>query len=113
MRNKIRFQEPFREHVFRLTGSPRGNVFIGFSQRRVRIMRTALRHRLNAHKPLAVGELMKTMGTSNCPYWLTKISVEELMDALDVQREGGMIVPSPSIRMLCIAEQRISTPNRG
>ncbi|MBL7163222.1 MAG: hypothetical protein ISS57_11495 [Anaerolineales bacterium] len=46
--NPVRFQETHHEHVFRLTDSPRGNVFLGFSQRRVKIMRAALRHRLNA-----------------------------------------------------------------
>jgi len=97
-RNPVRFQETHQEHVFRLTGSPRGNVFLGASMRRVRIMRAALRHRLNAQKTLSSGELRVIMHASNCPFWLSEMSVEELMDALAVKLEGGMLAPPPSIR---------------
>ncbi|MBL7164632.1 MAG: hypothetical protein ISS57_18750 [Anaerolineales bacterium] len=112
-RNPVRFQESHQEHVFRLTGSPRGNVFIGFSQRRVRIMRAALRHRLNAQDDLTVLELISKMGSSNCPFWLAKMSVEELMDTLKVKLEGGMLVPTSSIQLLFITEPRTSTPPWG
>ena len=37
MFNPDRFQESHHEHVFRLTGSPRRNVFMGASMRRVKI----------------------------------------------------------------------------
>jgi len=113
MRNKIRLQEPFREHLFRLTGSPRGNVFIGFSQRRVRIMRTALRHRLIAQKSLSLGELRVSMHASNCPFWLSEMSVAELMDTLAVKREGSTLAPNSSIRLQVITEPRTSTLPQG
>jgi len=32
IRNPVRFQETFEEHVFRLTESPRGNVCLGTRQ---------------------------------------------------------------------------------
>ena len=109
----IRFQETHQEHVFRLTGSPRGNVFLGLSQRRVKFMRAALCHRLNAQKPLSPGELRVIMHASNCPLWLSEMSVAELLDALAVVLEGRMIVPSPSIQLLFIAEPSTSTPPWG
>ena len=111
--NPIRFQETYQEHVFRLTGSPRGNVFIGFSQRRVRIMRVALRHRLNAQDDLAAHELISKMGSSNCPYWLAEMRVAELMDMLKVKLEGNTLAPTSSIRLLFITEPRTSTPPWG
>ena len=98
MYNAVRFQETHQEHVFRLTGSPRGNVFLGFSMRRVRIMRAALRHRLNAQKTLSSGELRVIMNASNCPLWLSEMSVAELLDALAVKLEGSQLAPPPSIR---------------
>jgi len=98
MRNPVWFQESHQEHVFRLTGSPRGNVFLGASMRRVRIMRAALRHRLNVHKSLSPGELRVIMHASNCPFWLSEKSVEELMDTLAVKLEGSTFMPSSSIR---------------
>ena len=113
MYNPVRFQETHHEHVFRLTGSPRGNVFLGFSMRRVRIIRAALRHRLNAQKTLSPGELRVIMHASNCPFWLSKMSIVELMDALAVMLEGSMIVPTSSIRLLFITEPRSSTPPWG
>jgi hypothetical protein len=109
MYNPVRFQETQHEHLFRLTGSPRGNVFLGASMRRVRIMRAALRHRLNAQKTLSPGELRAIMHASNCPFWLSELSVEELMDALAVKLEGSMIVPTSLIQLLLIAEPRTST----
>ena len=110
MYNPVRFQESHQEHVFRLTGSPRGNILLGFSMRRVRIMRAALRHRLNAQKTLSSGELRVIMHASNCPLWLSEMSIEELMDALAVKLEGSMIVPSSSIQLLFIASPRTSAP---
>jgi hypothetical protein len=98
MRNPVRFQESHQDHVFRLTGSPRGNVFLGASMRRVRIMRAALRHRLNAQKTLSPGELRVIMHASNCPFWLSEMNVEELMDTLKVKLESSTFVPSSSIR---------------
>jgi hypothetical protein len=109
MYKPVRFQESHHEHVFRLTGSPRGNVFIGFSMRRVRIMRAALRHRLNAQKPLSSGELRVIMHASNCPFWLSEMSVEELMDTLKVKLEDSTLVPTLPIGLLFIAEPRTST----
>ena len=90
-RNPVRFQEPFDKHVIRLTGSTRGQIFL--SPRRIRIQRVALRHRLIAQKPLAAGELVNKMGASNCPYWLYKMSIEDLIIALDVERVGDTLVP--------------------
>jgi hypothetical protein len=107
--NPARFQETFEKHVFWLSGSPRGNVFIGFSQRRVRIMRFANRHRLNAEDDLAAHELMRKRGSSNCPYWLAEMRVAELMDTLKVKLEGNQLVPTSSIRLLFFAEPRTST----
>ena len=112
-RNPVRFQESHQEHVFRLTGSPRGNVFLGASMRRVKIMRAALRHRLNAQKTLSPGELRVIMHASNCPFWLSEMSVEELMDDLSVALEGSRLVPTTSIRLMFIDDRRISTPSRG
>ena len=113
MYNPARFQESHQEHVFRLTGSPRGNVFLGASMRQVRIMRAALRHRLNAQKTLSPGELRVIMHASNCPFWLSEMSVEELMDTLKVKLEGSTLVPTSSIRLLFFAEPRTSAPPWG
>jgi hypothetical protein len=113
MRNPVRFQESHREHVFRLTGSPRGNLFLGVSMRRVRIMRAVLRHRLNAQKTLSPGELRVIMHASNCPFWLSDMSVEELMDTLKVKMESSTFVPTSSIRLQVITEPRTSTPPWG
>jgi hypothetical protein len=110
IRNPVRFQESHQEHVFRLTGSPRGILFMGASMRRVRIMRIALRHRLNAQKTLSPGELRVIMHASNCPFWLSEMSVDELMDTLKVKLEGSTLVPTSSIRLQVIAEPRTSTP---
>ena len=110
MYNPVRFQESHQEHVFRLTGSPRGNVFLGFSMRRVRIMRAALRHRLNAQKTLSSGELRVIMHASNCPFWLSEMSVEELMDTLKVKLEGSTLVPTLSIGLLFNADPLTSKP---
>ena len=113
MYNPARFQESHQEHVFRLTGSPRGNVFLGASMRQVRIMRAALRHRLNAQKTLSPGELRVIMHASNCPFWLSEMSVDELMDTLKVKLESSTLVPTSSIRLQVITEPRTSTPHRG
>ena len=110
MYNPVRFQESHQEHVFRLTGSPRGNVFLGVSMRRVRIMRAALRHRLNAQKTLSSGELRVIMHASNCPFWLSEMSVEELMDTLKVKLEGSTLVPTLSIGLLLNADPLTSKP---
>ena len=113
MYKPVRFQETHQEHVFRLTGSPLGNVFLGFSMRRVRIMRAALRHRLNAQKTLSSGELRVIMHASNCPFWLSEMSVEELMDTLKVKLEGSTLVPTLSIGLLLNADPLIPKPLLG
>jgi len=113
MYNPVRFQESHQEHLFRLTGSPRGNVFLGASMRRVRIMRAALRHRLNAQKTLSPGELRVFMHASNCPIWLSEMSVAELMDTLAVKLETRTLVPTSSIRLQVITEPRTSTLPQG
>jgi len=113
MYNPVRFQESHQEHVFRLTGSPRGNVFLGASMRRVRIMRAALRHRLNAQKTLSPGELRVIMHASNCPFWLSEMSVAELMDTLAVKLEGSTLAPTSSIRLQVITEPRTFTLPQG
>ena len=94
MRNKVRFQEPFREHVFHLTGSSHGVILL--SPWRINIMRAALLHRLNATRPISAINWMQIMAESNdldCPLWLAQISVEELMEALEVRLEGSTLVP--------------------
>ena len=95
MRNRVRFQEPFYEHVFHLTGSSHGTVFL--SPWRINIMRGALLHRLNATRPISAINLMQIMDESNdldCPLWLAQMSVEDLMDELEVRLEGHQLVPS-------------------
>ena len=95
MHNRVRFQEPFYEHVFHLTGSSHGNVFL--SPWRINIMRAALLHRLNATRPVSAINWMQIMAESNdldCPLWLAQMSVEELMEELEVRLEGNQLVPS-------------------
>jgi hypothetical protein len=92
MRNQVRFQEPFYEHVFHLTGSSHGNEFL--SPWRINSMRAALLHRLNATRPISACELVQIMKASNCPIWLAQMSVEELMYELEVRLEGRQLVPS-------------------
>ena len=95
MRNRVRFQEPFYEHVFHLTGSSHGTVFL--SPWRINIMRGALLHRLNATRPLSAINLMQIMDESNdldCPLWLAQMSVEDLMEELEGRLEGRTLVPS-------------------
>ena len=101
-RNPVRFQEPFLEHVFRLTGSPRGNVFIGFSQRRARIMRAALRHRLNAQDDLAALELISKMGSSNCPFWLAKMSECRRTDGYTESQAGRQHVSAHFVNSIAV-----------
>ena len=95
MRNRVRFQEPFYEHVFHLTGSPHGAIFL--SPWRINIMRAALLYRLNATRPLSAINWMQIMDESNdldCPLWLAQMSVEDLMYELEVRLEGHQLVPS-------------------
>ena len=94
MRNKVRFQEPCREHVFHLTGLSHGAIFL--SPWRINIMRTALLHRLIATRPIFATNWMQIMDELNdldCPLWLAQISVEELMEELEVRLEGSTLVP--------------------
>ena len=94
MRNKVRFQEPFREHVFHLTGSSHGVILL--SPWRINIMRAALLQRLNATRPVSAIHWMHIMAESNdldSPLWLAQISVEELIEELEVRLEGHQLVP--------------------
>ena len=57
-------------------------------------MRAALLHRLNATRPISACELVQIMKASNCPIWLAQMSVEDLMDELEVRLEGSTLVPN-------------------